>query len=57
MFIWQLYSVSLVGVALELKAVVETTLIRISYCCISHSFHFDSYLKQLYSNKTECFSY
>ena len=29
MFIWQLYSVSLVGMALELKAVVETTLIRL----------------------------
>ena len=41
-----------------LKCVVETNLIRVSYHCISRSFHFNSYLKQLYiSNKTERFSY
>ena len=46
------------GVALELKLVVETNLIRVSYHCISHSFHFKSHLKQLYlSNKTEHLSY
>ena len=47
-----------VGVALELKRVVETNLIRVSYHCIGHSLHFNSYLKQLYtSNKTERFTY
>ena len=44
--------------ALELKHVIETNQIRVSYHCISISFHFGSSLKQLYiSNKTECFSY
>ena len=33
------------AMALELKHVVETNLIRVSYHCISHSFHFNSYLK------------
>ena len=43
---------------LELKCVIETNLIRVSYRCKSHSFHFNSYLKQVYiSNKTECFNY
>ena len=51
MFIWQ---VSLVGVVLELKCVIETNPIRVSYHCISYN----SFLKQLYiSNKTEHFSY
>ena len=43
--------------ALELKHVVKTNLIRISYHCKSRSFHFISYLKELYtSDKTEHFS-
>ena len=42
---------------LELKRVVETRLITVSFHCISHSFHFNSELKQLYiSNKMERFS-
>ena len=41
-----------IGMALELKYVIETNLNRVSYCCISRSFQFNSYLKQLYmSNK------
>ena len=58
-----IYMAAIVGIiskhiALKLKCVVETNLIRVSYCCISCSFHFNSYLKQLYiSNKTERFSY
>ena len=44
--------------ALELKCVIEINLIRVSFRCISRSFHFNNYFKQLYiSNKTECFSY
>ena len=44
--------------ALELKHVVETNLIRASYHCISRSFHCNSHLKQLYiSNKTQRFGY
>ena len=44
--------------ALELKCVIETSLITVSYHCINHSFHFNSYLKQLYiSIKSEHFSY
>ena len=42
--------------ALELKFAVETSLITISFCFISHSFHFNSYLKQFISNKMEHFS-
>ena len=43
---------------LELKRVVETSQIRVRYHCISRSFHFNSYLKQLYiSNKMKHFSY
>ena len=40
---------------MELKRIVETSLITDSFHCISHSFNFNSYLNQL-SNKTECFS-
>ena len=44
--------------ALELKGIVETNLVRLSYHFTSHCFQFYSYLKQLYtSNKMECFSY
>ena len=44
--------------ALELKHIIETNLVRISHHCISHSYHFNSHLKRLYiSNKTERFSY
>ena len=44
--------------ALELKCVIEPNLIRAKYHCISRSFHFNSYVKQLYvSNKMEQFSY
>ena len=43
-FIWQLWSVSLVSVALELKYVIETNLIKLSYHCIrmyvSHYFKY-----------------
>ena len=43
--------------ALELRHAVETSLTTVSFNCISHSFYFNSYLKQLYiSNKTERFS-
>ena len=49
---------SLVGVALELKCDIETSLLFVSFHCITCSFHFNSYLKQLYrSNKTEHFNY
>ena len=34
-FLWQLQLLSLVGVALELKCVVETNPIRVNQCCIS----------------------
>ena len=45
-------------VALESKRVVETNLIRVSYCCISCYFCFNTPFKQLYtSNKAEHFSY
>ena len=47
-----------VGVALELKCVIETILIAVSQCCISCYFHFKYHIKQFYkSNKTEHFSY
>ena len=46
------------GMALELKDIIETNLIRVSYCYISYYFHFNIPFKQLYtSNKTEHFSY
>ena len=46
------------GVALELKRVIETNLIRVSYHCISCYFCFNISFKQLYtSSETECFSY
>ena len=35
-FIWQLKSLSVVGVVLELKRVVVTNPTRVSQCCISH---------------------
>ena len=57
---WQVYLVSLVGVALELNHIVETNLIGVSYHCKSWScyFYFNCSLEQLYiSKKTECFSY
>ena len=43
--------------ALELKCIVETSSqITVNFHCKSCSFHFNSYLKQLYiSNKTERF--
>ena len=44
--------------ALELKHVIETNLISITYCCISCYFHFNIPFKQLYtSNKIERFSF
>ena len=44
--------------ALELKRIIKTNLIRESYYCINHYFHFNILFKQLYtSSKTECFSY
>ena len=37
--------------------IVETSLITVNFCYINHSFHFNSYLTQLYiSNKMEHFS-
>ena len=46
------------GVALELKHIIETNLIRVSHRCINRYFHFSSCFKQLYkSNKTEHFNY
>ena len=43
---------------LRIELVVETNLIRVSYYFISHSFHFDNHLKQLYtSNRIEEFNY
>ena len=55
---WQLSSLSVMGVALELQCVIETNLIRISYHCISYYFHFNIPFKWLYtSNKVEHFSY
>ena len=49
---------SVMGMALELKRIVETYLIRVSYCCVSYYLHFNTPFKQLYtSNKMECFSY
>ena len=43
---------------LEVKYVLETNLTRVSYYCISYSFHFNTHLTQLYiSNKMECFNY
>ena len=44
---------------LRIELVIETNLIRVSYCCISHSpFFLLCHLKQLYiSNKMEQFSY
>ena len=56
MVVVDLQSVLLIGMALALVRVVETNLIRVSQHCISHCFHFDSHLRQLYtSNKTDCF--
>ena len=50
--------VSLVGVALELKRVVETNLIKNKLALYKPFLHLYSHLKQLYiSNKTKCFSY
>ena len=37
-FIWQLQSLSVMDVALELKRVIVTNLIRVSYCCIAVTF-------------------
>ena len=45
--------ISLVGMVFELKHVIETNLIRVSYCCISHSFHFNSHIKPLYISKRQ----
>ena len=48
----------MVHVALELKRVVDTNLIIVSYRCISCYFRFNIPFKQLYvSSKIECFSY
>ena len=50
--------VLIMDVTLELKFVVESNLIRVSYHCISRYFYFNSYFKQLYtSNKMEWFNY
>ena len=44
--------------SLQLMYVVETNLIKVSYCCINHFLHFNSHLKQLYTcNNTKQFSY
>ena len=54
-FIQQLKSLLAVGVPLELKCFIETTLVRVNYHCINSYFH---PYKQLHtSNKMECFSY
>ena len=43
---------------LRVKCVIETNLIRVSYHCISHYFHFNISFKQLYtSNKMERLNY
>ena len=48
----------MMGVALELKHVIETNLIRVSCRCISCYFYLNVPFQQLYtSNKTECISY
>ena len=50
MFIWQLQSVSSVGMALELKLVIETSLMTVDFNCIAIPF---TVTKQLYiSNMT-----
>ena len=55
---WLNKLLSLVGMVLELKHVVETNLIRVTYHCISCYFHFNIPFKQLYTSyKTECFNY
>ena len=47
----------MVHVTLELKCVVDTNLIRVSYRCISCYFQFKIPFKQLYaSSKIECAS-
>ena len=46
------------SVVIALMHVIETNLIRVSYHCISHYFHYNGHLKQLYiSNTTKHFSY
>ena len=53
-----LFGIIIIGMGLKLRCVTDTNLIRVTYHCISHSFHFNNLLKQLYvSNKTEQFSY
>ena len=39
-FIWQLSLLSVMHVALELKYIIETNLIRLSYCYVSYYFPF-----------------
>ena len=47
-----------IGMTLELKHILQTSLITVCLCYMNRSFHFNNYLKQLYiSNKTEHFSY
>ena len=51
-------SMVIVSVAIALMCVIETYLIRVSLCCISHYFYCSSHLKQLYvNNKMEHFNY
>ena len=48
----------MMGVAIELKCIVETNQIRVCYCCVSSYFHYKIPFKWLYtSSKTEHFSY
>ena len=57
-FYGYLQMVSLVAMALELKSVIETNLVRLCQCCKRSCFHINSCLKQLYiCNKMEHFIY
>ena len=51
-----LYGSCRVGMTFKFNGVIETNLIRLDYCCISHYFHCKSCLEWLYiSKKTGCF--
>ena len=40
---------------MQLKHIIETNLIRLSWCCVTHYFHFISLY--INNNKIECFGY
>ena len=49
---------SLVGMGLELKHIIETYVIRVRWCYITNCLHCKNHFKHLYiSNKAEHFSY